>query len=435
MGLKGLILGDIAGGRFENQDRKRPAKNDKYDLFEGSHFSDDTIMAIATLSAAQTNKDYADAYRWFGSMYPNAGYGKSFNEWMQNSKAGPYNSFGNGSAMRSGALGELYARSWTKRKVEAEAKASAAVTHNHPEGIKGAKVIAVCTWMLERGRSKEALLKYAVKQYATPEYAYGCDRPVKDYAKELRFDCSCQNTVSIAIRAFYDTNSFDECMRLITSMQCDADTIGAMAGCLCESCYGQCTDHDDEILAKYLDKTLLTVLRDMGYFDSGLQKLLPKKTSSFSSTYTANSLDAEFFEQEEFDFSVYEHLYSGAYTDEEIEALEADIDWNASFGIATHIEDLPEPGQLQFIFDEQKNNVGVKAVPEKKKKESSMDDEYLNNIRNDLKHLSATYGIDASQIQYDEPGSDGVGAFVYKDEVLAVCDNAGIIFKEYGLVV
>ena len=121
---------------------------------------------------------------------------------------------GNGSAMRACALGELYKKDWTKRRVEREAIASAMVTHNHPEGVKGAKVIAVCTWMLERGKGKEAVLKYASEQYPVSQYMYGCGVSTDSYAKTMRFHCSCQNTVPVAIRAFYDTNNFDECMRL-----------------------------------------------------------------------------------------------------------------------------------------------------------------------------------------------------------------------------
>ena len=265
MGLKGLILGDIAGSCYENNSKKRPGRYDKYDLFgKSSRFSDDTIMGIATYRAAAERRDYGDEYQWYGVMFPNSGYGKAFKQWLTAESPQPYNSYGNGSAMRACALGELYKKDWTKRRVEREAIASAMVTHNHPEGVKGAKVIAVCTWMLERGKGKEAVLKYASEQYPVSQYMYGCGVSTDYYAKTMRFDCSCQNTVPVAIRAFYDTNNFDECMRLINSMECDTDTIGAMAGCLCESFYGSCTEDDEKLIVQYLDINLLSSLRECG---------------------------------------------------------------------------------------------------------------------------------------------------------------------------
>lgn len=195
MGIIGSIIGDIAGSRFETN----PACSkfgDLYPLFEkGCYFTDDTVMSIATLEALHGIKDFEEKYVEFGKKYPDAGYGSSFRGWIfadepifdediekmlhpegRTYMRKPYNSFGNGSAMRAGVIGQYYRHMPFRHKVISMAEKSAWVTHNHPEGIKGAVTIAVCVWMAERKYNKEEILQYAVKQYPYPEYDYGCNR-------------------------------------------------------------------------------------------------------------------------------------------------------------------------------------------------------------------------------------------------------------------
>ena len=155
------------------------------------------------------------------------------------------------------------------------AEKSAAVTHNHPEGVKGAVVLAVCVFMAEHGYTKEEILEYAVKEYPpltkTPdefikhgewkgEYVYSPAIPTSEYKDTITYQISCQGSVPVAVRCFYETNSFKECMYLVNSMEIDTDTVGAIAGAICHSFYGKCTDDDDKLLSKYLTDDLLRVV-------------------------------------------------------------------------------------------------------------------------------------------------------------------------------
>ena len=261
MGIIGAILGDIAGSSFEFT-TKRYNINDDYELFTlGDLFTDDTVLSIATMEAMNTNKDFANCYQKYGKKYIDVGYGPSFMGWLHMEQPKPYNSLGNGSAMRCSYIGQKLKHCPFKKKVLKMARKSAEVTHNHPEGIKGAETVAICVWMAERGKSKEEILQYALKQYPSSKYKYGCDIPTKEYQKTITYDVTCMGSVPVAIRCFYDTDSFDSCQRLINSMNCDADTIGAIAGAICESYYGFCTDNDVNLLERYLDDFLLDKLR------------------------------------------------------------------------------------------------------------------------------------------------------------------------------
>lgn len=255
MGLTGAILGDIAGSKWEfvlHRTKEFTISN----LFEKDCcFTDDTVMSIATMDAVENNIPFDVAYRKWGKKYPDAGYGPAFYQWLNNDDCGPYNSLGDGSAMRVSYIGEKYR---LRKTVEKKAKQSAMVTHNHPEGIKGAVTIAVCVWMAENlhretpympcidpsekkmRKVKEKILQYGIKQYPSIKYKYGCDIPVKEYKNKMSSDVTCMGTVPVAIRCFYETDSFGECMKLICSMVCDTDTIGAMAGAICDSFYKGC---------------------------------------------------------------------------------------------------------------------------------------------------------------------------------------------------
>lgn len=286
MGIKGAILGDIAGSMFEQHYMSEAIaalrESGDYELYnDKSTFTDDTVTSLAIKKAMLTDKDFEKALVEVCQNHRFCGFGRSFYDWVfldndmdpevwsllhpgekQLTIREPYNSWGNGSAMRVSFVGEYLKNVYERSIVEEWAKKSAEVTHNHPEGIKGAQVIAVCVWMAERGVSKEEIYDYAQLKYPKMVYQYGIDRPISEYKESMTFKVSCMDSVPVAIRCFYETNSFEECMRLINSMKCDADTIGAMAGSICESYYGCCfsKEKDMEIIEQYLTDDLLKIL-------------------------------------------------------------------------------------------------------------------------------------------------------------------------------
>lgn len=274
MGLKGAILGDIAGSPYEFSDQYMLdiRRRNGYELFEdiSCQCTDDSIMSVACMEACCTDMDFAKYYRNYGRKYPGAGYGRHFGMWIFRN-SGPYNSFGNGSAMRASYCGQAFPLEGPGITVADAAKMSAEVTHNHPEGIKGAVVLATCVAMAENGASKEEILKYGISQYPSIEYKYGCDVPYDFYKNIMRFDVSCQGSVPVAIRCFYESNSFEECMRMINDMLCDTDTVGAIAGAICESFYGNClgsTEADEEIIRHFLPKDLCKIMENFDELSS-----------------------------------------------------------------------------------------------------------------------------------------------------------------------
>lgn len=290
MGLVGAILGDIAGSRFEfqwDEGSLNYRRYNDYELFTEHNFAtDDSFMSIATMKACETDLDFAKWYREYGNKYP-ASYGGRFGMWLFNKHMGPYNSFGNGSAMRVSYIGEKY----PIEQVEEMATKSAEVTHNHEEGIKGAVVTATCIAMARDGKDKEEILEYGISKYNSKAryypYRFGCDRAYNDYKDETKMDETCMVSVPIAIRCFYESSSFEECMRMINSLCCDTDTIGAIAGAICESYYGSCLgskEADYEMMAKYLPPELydevVSVLGEVGEENSDKKSASSKEKKS-----------------------------------------------------------------------------------------------------------------------------------------------------------
>lgn len=272
MGIIGAILGDIAGSKYE----MTPSQETIYDLFDnGCRFTDDTIMSIATMDAIHHRRNFEKYYVKYGKKYPDAGYGSAFRTWVfadeqlydaeiwdklhpdgVKHERKPYNSYGNGSAMRCSYIGEYYKRCPFSYFVKRMAINSAKVTHNHPEGIKGAVTIAMCVWMAERGKSKDEILKYAISQYPKEKYKFSCELPFYSYKDEIKPNSSCMQTVPIAIRLFYENYDFDIMCKKINSVPCDADTICAMAGSIFESFFNHCTNNDKVLLKQHLDDFL-----------------------------------------------------------------------------------------------------------------------------------------------------------------------------------
>ena len=164
-----------------------------------------------------------------GNRYPNAGYGGNFWAWLREENPQPYNSWGNGAGMRVSPVG-LYAK--TLDEALALAALTASVSHNHPEGVKGAQAIAACVFLCKEGKSKAE-----IKEYIEKTFDYNLNRSIAEIRPRYEFDVSCQGSVPEAIIAFLDGNSFEEVIRLAISLGGDSDTIGAMAGAIAACMY------------------------------------------------------------------------------------------------------------------------------------------------------------------------------------------------------
>lgn len=236
--MYGAILGDIIGSPFEFD---RGDKTKDFKLFSRrSHFTDDSVMTLAVCEALlkvgqdATVKEIEDtvisSMQSWGRRYPRAGYGGYFRRWLTARHPEPYNSFGNGSAMRVSAVGWLYD---SLEKTRTVAKATANVTHNHPEGIKGAEATASAIFMARNGLSKEEIKKYIEK-----EFHYDLNRTLNEIRPDYHMDETCQKTVPEAIIAFLEATDFEDAIKNAVSLGGDTDTLGAITGSIAEAYYG-----------------------------------------------------------------------------------------------------------------------------------------------------------------------------------------------------
>lgn len=261
MAIIGAILGDIAGSRWEFG---RPEDLDwqHIDLYtDDCKYTDDTVLTIATKYALDNSIPFAVAYHTFGNNYPSAGYGGSFHTWLSDDNLKPYNSYGNGSAMRVSPVADLMADMFTTKKV---AEFSARCTHNHPEGIKGAVVTAMCIFMAKNGCTKTEIEKFAVEQYPKSDYLYPTDSKMKVLREEYKWDVTCQGSVPVAIRCFLDSEDYESFLRNVISLRCDTDTLCAIGGGIAEEYYHGTGFNEKELLQRYLDKKLLEYIENGG---------------------------------------------------------------------------------------------------------------------------------------------------------------------------
>lgn len=236
--MYGTILGDIIGCPFEFD---RGDKTKDFKLFSRrSHFTDDSVMTLAVCEALlkvgqdATVKEIGDAVitsmQSWGRRYPHEGYGGYFRCWLTARHPEPYNSFGNGSAMRVSAAGWLYD---SLEKTRVVAKATANVTHNHPEGIKGAEATASAIFMARNGSSKEE-----IKKYIENEFHYDLNRTLDEIRPSFHMHETCQKTVPEAIIAFLEAKDFEDAIRNAVSLGGDTDTLGAITGSIAEAYFG-----------------------------------------------------------------------------------------------------------------------------------------------------------------------------------------------------
>jgi ADP-ribosylglycohydrolase len=226
--MLGAIAGDMIGVPWEALGEKR------YDfpLFtEYSRFSDDTAMTLAVAHVLLEGGDYAATMRDFGRRHPLIGYGAGFERWLSDDSMGPYNSYGNGGAMRASPIGYA-ARS--AEEALAEAERCAAPTHNHPEGIKGAQAVALAVFLARSGASKQQ-----IRSELATRFGYDLERTVDAIRPTYTFDVAAQRSVPEAIICFLDAPDFEAAVRNAISLGGDADTMACIAGAIAEAHWGE----------------------------------------------------------------------------------------------------------------------------------------------------------------------------------------------------
>lgn len=253
----GAILGDIVGSIYEFDN----IKTKEFELFDRDCiFTDDSVMTIAVAEALmqyeninennieEFKETLVDVMHEIGRKYPDCGYGGHFLVWILRNKREPYNSFGNGSAMRVSSVG-WYAK--TLQEAELIAKATAEVSHNHPEGIKGAVATAGAVFLARKGAAMDEIREY-ISKYYTIDFTLDEIRPVYDY------DVTCRGTVPQAMQAFFESKNFEDAIRNVISIGGDSDTLAAITGAVAEAYYGIPNDLKGTALS-YLDERLLDI--------------------------------------------------------------------------------------------------------------------------------------------------------------------------------
>ena len=222
----GAIIGDYVGSIYEWHNIKT---TDFLFFSPTCRFTDDTVMSVAVADALMNSVDMAASLRRNGRMFPQADYGSRFRAWLQDDSAADYGSYGNGSAMRASAAG------WMAASLEEAldlARQSALPTHSHPEGIRGAQVVAGCICLLRQGADKPSIRQWV------EDMGYRLDFTLDDIRPAYTFDVTCQGSVPQAIVAFLEAEDFESAVRLAVSIGGDCDTIACIAGALAEARWG-----------------------------------------------------------------------------------------------------------------------------------------------------------------------------------------------------
>ena len=272
--MLGAIIGDIAGSRFEFNNWK----SKDFILFAKNCFvTDDSIMtlaaAMAIMNAAKNTGtapygNYPDTFyerleqsavrymQGMGQLYPHSGYGGMFRKWLKSDNPKPYNSFGNGAAMRISPAGFAAKNEKEARRLS---KTITAITHNHPEGIKGAEATVMAIFLAKQGQSINEIREYISKHY------YPLDFTIDEIRPTYQFNETCQETVPQAIEAFLESNSFEDALKTGISLGGDSDTIGAITGAIAQAYYGIPDDIREQALA-FLDDDMKSVLAEWEEF-------------------------------------------------------------------------------------------------------------------------------------------------------------------------
>lgn len=262
----GAIIGDIVGSRFEWDNHRSKS----FDLFtDDCFFTDDSIMSLAICDAlmesADNHHDLSEqairSMHTIGRPYPDCGYGGRFFDWMYSNTPTPYNSFGNGAAMRVSGCGYV---GHTLDEVTNLSRAVTEVTHNHPEGLKGAEATAIAVFLGRTGKTLDEIHSHITANY------YPLDFTLDGIRETYQFNETCQDTVPQAFEAFFESTSFEDAIRNVISVGGDSDTLAAITGAIAEAYYGVPTEIRQQALS-FLDETLLGILMEF-------EKRYPAKT-------------------------------------------------------------------------------------------------------------------------------------------------------------
>lgn len=247
--LFGAAAGDIIGSVYEFNN----IKTEKFELFSPKcDFTDDTVLTVAVAHSLLTDRNYSLKIKEYGRKYTGRGYGGNFYLWLNSDNTQAYNSYGNGSAMRVCAT--AYAHSDIK-DVLSEAKASAEITHNHPEGIKGAQATAAAIFMAHNGSSK-----VEIKNYISHEFNYNLSKTLDEIRPEYYFNETCQDTVPQAISAFLESADFEDSIRKAISLGGDSDTLACITGSIAAAFYKKIPEHIFNKLIEILPSEFLEII-------------------------------------------------------------------------------------------------------------------------------------------------------------------------------
>jgi ADP-ribosylglycohydrolase len=254
--MLGAIAGDIIGSVYEGKVSWQSAMTPDFEpLFHPlARFTDDTVLTIAVAEFLLRGGELIDLLKEYARRYPSAGYGGSFRRWAASASREPYNSWGNGAAMRVSPIGFAYD---SLDEVLLRAKGTAEVTHDHPEGIKGARATAAAIYLARTTRDK-----HAIKDYIEREFGYRLDARIDELRPRFDFQVSCQATVPPAITAFLESKDYEHAIRLAVSLGGDSDTIACIAGGIAQAYYGGIpVEIRDQSLAR-LDDRMRSVVRE-----------------------------------------------------------------------------------------------------------------------------------------------------------------------------
>jgi len=241
--MLGAIAGDIIGSVYEHNN----IKTTDFPLFStGGRFTDDTVLTVALADTILRGHDYSRKMEDYYFYYPDAGYGGNFHKWATAKIHKPYNSWGNGSAMRVSPVAWAYQDMQT---VLQKAKESAEVTHNHPEGIKGAQATASAIFLARTGKTKDE-----IREFIVGNFSYELDESLDSIREYYDFDVSCQGSVPQAIRAFLESEDYEDAVRKAVSIGGDSDTIACITGGIAEAFF--------KGVPKGITETALSILDD-----------------------------------------------------------------------------------------------------------------------------------------------------------------------------
>ena len=247
--MLGAIVGDVIGSVYEGT----ATKTKDFPLFvPRSTFTDDSVLTVAVADWILSGRDLVDLLHDYALTYPGRGYGGMFQEWAGQRLREPYNSFGNGAAMRVSPIGFAFDNlndvlTWAER--------SAAVTHNHPEGIRGAQASAAAVFLARQGQTKDA-----IRDTLHSLFGYDLDLRLDEIRPRYQFDVTCQGTVPQALAAFFEPTDFEDAIRNAISLGGDADTLACITGGISEAFYGGIPQNLEARTRAMLDERLVAVV-------------------------------------------------------------------------------------------------------------------------------------------------------------------------------